>query len=412
MVATTQHAKLGRTHAEKDNAYSWQGQAKNGQPRQGEIRAQSAQHASLLLRKQGIVVKTIKPLKAPPISRISRKDIAVIVRQLATMLKAGVPIAQAFDMMAQSNNKSAQKQLLLAIKNDIEGGLSLSQTLRKYPRYFNQLFCGVLEAGEQAGMLDEMIERLAVYEEKSLRLKAKIKSAMTYPTIVIVVAFLVTAIILIKVIPTFKKVFADFNAELPLPTQVVMSLSDFMVDYWFWIFGAIIAFVYFFIQTLRRSPAFRAKVDRLVLKLPLFGPLLRTAIIARWARTFCTLFAAGVPMVDALDSVSIVANNDVYFQATKKIQADVAGGIKLSAGMNKTEVFPALATQLVTIGEESGALESMLDRVATQMEEEVDTTVANISSLIEPFIMVFLGIVIGGLIISMYLPIFKLGSVI
>lgn len=396
--------------SKNEKNFSWRGKTSSGQETSGEIRAQSNKHAALLLRKQGVLAQKISPLAPPKVFNVPEKDIVLIIRQLATMLKAGVTIAQAFEMMAQTQTKSGNRHLLLDIKCNIEVGNSLSSSLKKHPRHFDRLFCGILEAGEQAGLLDSMVDRLATYREKMMRIKAKIKSALTYPIAVLTVAMIVTAVILIKVIPSFKKVFADFKAELPMPTQIVIAMSDFMVAYWYIIFGAMAALVYFLRQAVRHSPIVRARCDRILLGFPLFGEIVRKAIIARWARTLCTLFAAGVPLVEALDSVAIVANNDVYFKATKKIQTDVAVGTKLSVSMGRTMVFPAIATQMVSIGEESGALDSMLDRVAIQLEEEVDDAVANISSLIEPFIMVFLGGIVGGLIIAMYLPIFKLGA--
>ncbi|MFN7834399.1 MAG: type II secretion system F family protein [Burkholderiaceae bacterium] len=400
------------TPPKTEKTFAWQGKTSSGQVKSGEIRARSDKHAVLLLRRQGVLANKIRTASTPKILRIPEKEIVLIVRQLATMLKSGVPLAQSFELMIRSQTKKPNKQLLTEIKSDIEVGNSLSSALKKHPRQFDRLFCGVLEAGEQAGMMDDMIDRLATYREKMLRLKARIKSALTYPTAVIAVALLVMSIILIKVIPVFKKVFADFNAQLPGPTLIVMAISDFMVAYWYWIFGALAAGIYFFVQAIRRSPAFRAKMDRLLLRIPIFGSIIRKAIIARWCRTFCTLFAAGVPMVEGLDSIAIVANNDEYYQATKRIQSDVAVGMRLSTSMDNTKVFPALAVQMVNIGEESGALDAMLDKVATQLEEEVDDAVNNLSTLIEPFIMVFMGVVIGGLIISMYLPIFNLGSVV
>ena len=392
--------------------YHWQGTNQFGKEVEGDLTTYSQRHATLLLKKEGITVRKIQRVRAKRLASIPQKEIIQLIRQLATMLKAGVSIVQAFSMMTESSHNPAIKDLLMTIKLDIETGMPLTGALQKHPRYFDNLMIAILRAGEEAGKLVEMSERLAFYKEKMFGLKQKIKSALTYPAAVIVISFIVTAIILVKVVPSFKKVFEDFGAKLPAPTLMLLQVSDFMVEYWMWICGGIIAGIYFFKQSLKRSPAFRAWVDKMVLKAPLFGQLIQNAIIARWARTFNTLFSSGVPLVDVLNTVAVVADNHVFAQATRRVQLDVSSGIKLSVAMRDTQTFPIQVVQMIGIGEESGALESMFDHVASKLEDEVDVTVGNMSSLIEPFIMAFLGIVIGGIMVAMYLPIFQIGNAI
>jgi type IV pilus assembly protein PilC len=336
----------------------------------------------------------------------------MFTRQLATMMKAGVPLLQAFDIVGKGHANPSVSKLVMDLRADIETGTSLNGAFRKFPLYFDPLFCNLVGAGEQAGILEDLLTRLAVYKEKTLAMKAKIKSALTYPIAILAVAFIVTAVIMIWVVPAFKEVFTSFGADLPAPTLFVMAMSEFFVNWWYLIFGGLFASLYFFFQAWRRSPAMQAAMDRILLRVPVFGAVIRKATIARWTRTLSTMFAAGVPLVEALDSVGGAAGNSVYLEATRKIQGEVSTGVSLTVAMQNADVFPNMVTQMVAIGEESGALDAMLGKVADFFEEEVDEAVASLSSLMEPAIMVILGVLIGGIVISMYLPIFKLGQVV
>jgi len=327
-------------------------------------------------------------------------------------MKAGVPLLQSFDIVGKGHSNPAVAKLLGDIKADVETGSSLSQAFRKYPLYFDNLYCNLVSAGEQAGILDSLLDRLATYMEKTQAIISKIKSALFYPISIIVVAFVITAVIMIFVIPAFKELFTSFGADLPAPTLFVMAISDYFVKYWWAIFGSIGGGLWFFFYTWKRSEKMQAVMDRLLLKLPIFGHLVRISSIARFARTLSTMFAAGVPLVDALDSVAGACGNRVYYDATKRIQSEVSTGTSLTVSMQNTEVFPNMVLQMVTIGEESGALDSMLSKVADFFEGEIDDAVEALSSLMEPIIMVVLGTLIGGLVIAMYLPIFKMGQVV
>ena len=328
------------------------------------------------------------------------------------MMKAGVPLLQAFDIVGKGHNNPAVSKLLGDVKADVETGSSLSAAFRKYPLHFDALFCNLVGAGEQAGILDSLLDRLATYKEKILAIKSKIKSALFYPLSIIVVAFVITAVIMIFVIPAFKSLFEGFGANLPAPTLIVMAISDFFVQWWWAIFGSMGFGIWFFFYTWKRSIKMQSTMDRLLLKLPLFGELIRKATIARFARTLSTMFAAGVPLVEALDSVAGASGNRVYFDATKKIQSEISTGTSLTVAMQNTDVFPNMVLQMVAIGEESGALDSMLSKVADFFEAEVDDAVDALASLMEPIIMVVLGTLIGGLVVAMYLPIFKMGEAI
>jgi type IV pilus assembly protein PilC len=344
--------------------------------------------------------------------RITDKDITIFTRQLAVMMKAGVPLLQAFDIVGRGHGNPSVGKLLLDIKTDVETGSSLSQAFRKYPRYFDALFCNLVGAGEAAGILDALLDRLATYKEKILAIKGKIKSALFYPIAVIVVAIVVTAVIMIFVIPVFKDLFKNFGADLPGPTLVVMAISDFFVANWWWLFGAIGGGIWSFFFAWKRSKAMQRVMDRLFLRLPVFGDVIRKAAIARWCRTLSTMFAAGVPLVESLDSVSGAAGNYVYYEATKRIQAEVSTGTGLTTAMTNTGVFPSMVLQMTAIGEESGSLDAMLGKVADFFEQEVDEAVDSLSSLMEPMIMVVLGGLIGSIVVAMYLPIFKMGQAI
>lgn len=395
-----------------ETLYLWEGRDRQRRATAGEIRAANAPSAKLALRRQGITVTKLKKKALPRSARISDKDLCLFTRQLATMLKAGVPLLQSFEIVARGHANPSVTRLLLDIRADVETGTSLSHAFSRYPQYFDRLFCNLVAAGEQAGILESLLARLATYKEKTLALKGKIRSALFYPAAVMAVAMIVTAVIMIWVVPSFKSVFESFGAELPLPTLFVIWLSDRFVELWPMIAAAGITGIVLFVRSWRRLPALQRATDRLLLKLPLLGPVIRKAVIARWTRTLSTMFAAGVPLVESLDSVGGASGNAVYHEATQRIAAAVASGISLHGAMQQAQVFPPMVTQMAAIGEESGALDDMLRKAAEFYEEEVDAAVASLSSLMEPIIMVVLGVLIGGLVIAMYLPIFKLGSVI
>ncbi|GMV55668.1 MAG: fimbrial assembly protein PilC [Betaproteobacteria bacterium] len=396
--------------AVKDSVFVWEGKDKTGKIVRGELRAGGEALVRATLRRQGVLVTKVKKRSFARTGRVTEKDVTLFSRQLATMMKAGVPLLQAFDIVGKGAANPAVGRLLMDVRNEVETGSSLNQAFRKYPQHFDALFCNLVAAGEQAGILDSLLDRLATYKEKILAVKGKIKSAMFYPIAVIVVAFIITAVIMIFVIPEFKKVFASFGAELPAPTLFVIALSDAFVANSPLIFGGIIAAIVGFIYALKRSEKLQIAVDRLMLKLPVFGDIVRKATIARWARTLSTMFAAGVPLVEALDSVGGAAGNYVYKSATQRIQTEVSTGTSLTLAMQNTDVFPNMVVQMTAIGEESGQLDSMLSKVADFFEQEVDDAVGALSSLLEPIIMVFLGVVIGGLVVAMYLPIFKIAQ--
>ncbi|MHB1300444.1 MAG: type II secretion system F family protein [Burkholderiales bacterium] len=397
---------------DKEFSFLWEGRDKTGKQMKGEIRAKGEAMVHATLRRQGIIVSKIQKQRSARQKRITEKDIALFTRQLATMMKAGVPLLQSFDIVGKGHSNPAVTRLLMSIKADVETGSSLSQAFRKYPLYFDGLFCNLVGAGEQAGILESLLDRLATYKEKILAIKSKIKSALFYPTAIIVVAFLITAIIMIFVIPAFKKLFSSFGADLPAPTLIVMKISDFFVAYWWAIFGGLGAGIYSFFYAWKRSTKMQQTMDGMLLKVPVFGELIRKSSIARWTRTLSTMFAAGVPLVESLDSVAGASGNHVYAEATKKIQIEVSSGTSLTNAMQNSGVFPNMVLQMVAIGEESGALDSMLSKVADFYEAEVDDAVDALSSLMEPIIMVVLGTLIGGLVIAMYLPIFKMGQVV
>lgn len=397
----------------KEITYLWEGKDKKGKVTKGEMKAASETLVSSTLRRQGITVTKIKKQSGfSGKGKVTEKEITLFTRQLATMMKSGVPLLQSFDIVGKGHNNPAVAKLLLDIKSDVETGSSLSAAFRKYPLYFDQLFCNLIGAGEQAGILDTLLDRLATYKEKILAIKSKIKSALFYPVSIIVVAFIITAVIMIFVVPAFKELFSSFGADLPGPTLVVMSISDTFVEWWWAIFGSIGFGLWFFFYTWKRSIAMQATMDRLILKIPVFGELIRKATIARFARTLATMFSAGVPLVEALDSVAGASGNRVYYDATKKIQSEISTGTSLTVAMQNSEVFPNMVLQMAAIGEESGALDSMLGKVADFYEAEVDDAVEALSSLMEPLIMVVLGTLIGGLVVALYLPIFKLGAVV
>jgi len=393
----------------KEFSFTWEGKDKAGKAVKGEMRAPGDAVVHATLRRQGINVTKIKKARTGGGS-ITDKDITLFTRQLATMMKSGVPLLQSFDIVGKGHDNPAVGRLLMDIKTEVETGSSLAQAFKKYPLYFDALFCNLVGAGEAAGILDSLLDRLATYKEKIQAIKSKIKSALFYPLSIIVIAFVITAVIMIFVIPAFKELFSSFGATLPTPTLVIMEISDFFVAYWWAIFSIIGGTLYAFFYFWKRSVAMQRVMDRLTLKLPIFGPVIRKATIARWTRTLSTMFAAGVPLVEALDSVAGAAGNYIYYEATKKIQAEVSTGSSLVAAMTNANVFPNMVLQMVAIGEESGALDGMLSKVADFFEAEVDDAVDALASLMEPMIMVVLGTLIGGMVVAMYLPIFKMGQ--
>lgn len=398
--------------ATKEFVFEWEGRDRNGKQVRGETRAAGENQVMASLRRQGVSPTKIKKRKMRSGAKIKPKDIAIFTRQLATMMKAGVPLLQAFDIVGRGNSNASVTKLLNDIRTDVETGTSLSAAFRKYPMYFDNLYCNLVEAGEAAGILESLLDRLATYMEKTEAIKSKIKSALMYPIAVIVVAFVVVSVIMIFVIPAFKEVFTSFGADLPAPTLFVIGLSEIFVKWWWLIFGSIGGGLYFFMQAWKRNERVQQFMDRLMLKLPIFGDLVYKSVIARWTRTLATMFAAGVPLVEALDSVGGASGNSVYELATQKIQQEVSTGTSLTAAMTNANVFPSMVLQMCAIGEESGSIDHMLGKAADFYEAEVDDMVAGLSSLMEPIIIVILGGLIGGIVVSMYLPIFKLGSVV
>ena len=396
----------------KENTYAWEGKSREGRLVKGEIRAASETVVQATLRRQGISNVKIKKASLRGGGKVTEKDICLFTRQLATMMVSGVPLLQAFDIVGKGHANAAVGKLLLNIKADVEGGSSLSQAFRKHPEHFDPLYCNLVAAGEQAGILDSLLDRLATYKEKMLAIKGKIKSALFYPITVIIVAIVITAIIMVFVIPAFKDIFKSFGADLPTPTLVIISISDFFVKYIWLMILIVTGSIYVFLHTLKRSEKLQISVDRIILRLPIFGEVIRKAVIARWTRTLSTMFSAGVPLVESLDSVGGAAGNHIYKVGTKQIQSEVSTGVNLTTAMSNSQLFPSMVTQMVAIGEESGALDSMLNKVADFFEREVDDAVDALSSMMEPIIMVILGVLIGGMVIAMYLPLFKLGAVV
>jgi type IV pilus assembly protein PilC len=402
----------GARDAKKEATFQWEGKNRDGKTVRGEQRAASEAVVQASLRRQGITNARIKKTRNRGGGKVTDKDITLFTRQLAVMMKSGVPLLQAFDIVGRGHSNPAVGKLLLDIKSDVETGSSLSQAFRKFPLYFDALFCNLIAAGEQAGILETLLDRLATYKEKILAIKGKIKSALFYPISILVVAFVITAVIMIFVIPAFKEVFKSFGGDLPTPTLVVIAMSDYFVSNWWIIFGILGGSIFGFLESWKRSEKVQIGMDRFMLRLPVIGAIVRKAVIARWTRTLATMFAAGVPLVESLESVGGAAGNYVYKLGTKQIQSEVATGTSLTTSMQNTELFPNMVIQMVAIGEESGALDSMLSKVADFFEQEVDDAVEAMSSLMEPMIMVVLGTLIGGLVIAMYLPIFKLGAVV
>ena len=402
----------GQIKSTKEFVFEWQGKDRNGKVVRGETRAAGENQVQAALRRQGVIATTIKKRRMRMGKSIKPKDLAIFTRQLATMMKAGVPLLQAFDIVGRGNPNPSVTKLLNDIRTDVETGTSLSAAFRKFPMHFDNLYCNLIEAGESAGILDQLLDRLAVYMEKTEAIKSKIKSALMYPISVLIVAFVVTAVIMIFVVPAFKEVFSNFGADLPGPTLAVIAISEIFVSYWWLIFGGLGGGFYFFMQAWKRNEKMQHVMDRLMLKMPIFGTLVDKSCIARWTRTLSTMFAAGVPLVEALDSVGGASGNYVYQSATTKIQQEVSTGTALTVAMTNANLFPSMVLQMCSIGEESGSIDHMLGKAADFYEAEVDDMVAGISSLMEPIIIVILGTVIGGIVVAMYLPIFKLGQVV
>ena len=398
------------------NTYVYKGVDKKGDKIQGEINSSSPALAKAQLLKQGISARSLskktKPLFGSGGKAIKPADIAVFARQMATMMKAGVPLVQAFDIVADGLDNPNLRTLVLTIRDSVAAGGGFAMSLRSHPKYFDELFCNLVDAGEQAGALETMLDRIATYKEKTERLKAKIKKALSYPIAVVIVAMIVTAILLIKVVPQFAQTFSSFGANLPAFTLFVLHLSELAQEYWLLFLVGIIVAGFAFKQAVRRSKAFAYLVDRYILKVPIVGQIIYLSVMARFARTLSTTFAAGVPLIEALTSVAGAAGNKIYSEAILKVREDVSTGLQLNTALKTRGIFPTLLIQMTAIGEESGALDAMLDKVATYYEEAVDNTVDSLTSLLEPMIMSVLGILIGGLMIAMYMPIFQLGNVV
>ncbi len=403
--------------AEMMPTFAYDGVDRKGIKIKGELPARNMALAKVTLRKQGINITNIREKRKNPLEGLMKKkvntlDITIFTRQLATMMKAGVPLVQSFEIVAEGLDNPSMREVVLGIKGEVEGGNTFAGALKKYPQYFDKLFCSLVESGEQSGALETMLDRVAIYKEKSELLKQKIKKAMKYPITVIIVALIVTIILMVKVVPVFQGLFGSFGAELPAFTQMVVNMSNWTQKYWFVLLLGIGIAITAFMEAKKRSKKFRDALDRIALKLPIFGDLVYKSIIARFSRTLSTTFAAGVPLIDALESTAGATNNVVFETAVLKIRDDVATGQQLQFAMRMANVFPSMAIQMVAIGEESGSLDAMLDKVATHFENEVDNAVDGLTSMMEPLIMAILGVLVGGLVIAMYLPIFQMGSVV
>lgn len=402
--------------ATAQSIYIWQGKDKNGNKTKGETPGSSQALVKAQLRKQGIMPSRIrrkpKSLFGTKRSKIAPSDVAVFTRQLATMMKAGIPLVQSFEIVSESLENPSMRTLVGKVRDDVASGNSFADSIRKHPRYFDDLFCSLVDAGEQSGSLETMLDRLATYKEKSEALKAKIKKAMNYPIAVVAIAIIVSGILLVKVVPVFASTFANFGADLPAFTLFVLSLSDLAIAYWWKVVIVIMGIAYAFKEAKVRSKKFAHILDKLSLKLPVVGIILKNTCYARFTRTLATTFSAGVPLVDALDSVAGATGNIVYYHATKKVRDDISTGQQLAFSIRNTTLFPNMIVQMVGIGEESGALDVMLDKCAQYYEAEVDNAVDGLTALMEPIIMSILGVLIGGLMIAMYLPIFQLGQVV
>lgn len=394
----------------KEFIFLYEGKDKKGKIIKGEMKAPSDSVVKVALRSKNIQIVKIKKQKFSKEKKIKQEDVAIFTRQLATMMKSGVPLLQSFDIVANGHANASVSKLLYDVKTAVETGSSMAQAFARHPKYFDSLFCNLVEAGEKAGILDMILDRLAMYQEKMLYIKGKIKSALTYPIAVMGIAIIVTAILMIFVVPVFGEVFASFGAELPAPTQIVMNISDFFVKNWFYMLVGTVGSIVGIKKAIEVNVKVKNAFERTLLKLPIFGKIITKAIVARWARTLATMFAAGVPLVEALNSVAGASGNVVYYDATKEIQKNVSTGQSLTVSMQNEHVFPNMMIQMTQIGEESGSLDDMLNKVAEFYENEVDEAVSSLSSLMEPLIIGFLGVVVGGLVVAMYLPIFKMAG--
>ncbi len=412
MATTTKAQQLRRKSAAAEAVFEWRGRDRNGRPVSGEIRAEAETLVRAMLRRQGITPIKIRQRRMGWMQSIKPKEIATFTRQLATMMKAGVPLLQSFDIVGQGNPNPSLTKLINNLRIDIETGSSMSDAFRKYPNQFSPLYCNLVAAGESAGILDSLLDRLATYMEKTEAIKSKIKSALMYPISVLIVAFGVITVIMLWVIPSFKQVFSSFGGELPAPTLMVIGLSELFIQYWYLIFGSLFGGMFFYFRALKTSARLQSLTDRALLRVPVFGPLVRKSSIARWTRTLATMFAAGVPLVEALDSVGGAAGNSEYAEGTIGIRQQVSIGVSLTTAMTQSKLFPPMVLQMCAIGEESGSIDYMLGKAADFFESEVDDMVAGISSLMEPIIIVILGSIIGGIVVAMYLPIFKLGQIV
>jgi len=412
MATINKTQELRRKNAREESVFEWEGSDRTGRFVSGETRATDETLVKAMLRRQGVTPKKIKKRRMGRLQSIKPKEIATFTRQLSTMMKAGVPLLQSFDIVGQGNPNPSMSKLINDIRIDIETGSSISTALRKYPIQFSALYCNLVAAGESAGILDTLLDRLATYMEKIEAIKSKIKSALMYPISVLLVAFGVVTVILIWVIPSFKQVFSSFGGELPAPTLMVIAMSEFFIQYWFFIFGGLGGSIFLFMRAWRTSTVIQARMDSLLLRVPIFGILVRKSCIARWVRTLATMFAAGVPLVEALDSVGGAAGNAEYAQGTIGIRQQVSIGASLTSAMAQSKLFPPMVLQMCAIGEESGSIDYMLGKAADFYESEVDDMVAGISTLMEPIIIVILGSIIGGIVVAMYLPIFKMGQIV
>jgi len=412
MATTTKPQQLRRKSASAEAVFEWRGRDRNGRPVSGEIRAETETLVRAMLRRQGVTPIKIRRRRMGWAQSIKAKEIATFTRQLATMMKAGVPLLQSFDIVGQGNPNPSLTKLINNLRIDIETGSSMSDAFRKYPNQFSPLYCNLVAAGEAAGILDSLLDRLATYMEKTEAIKSKIKSALMYPISVLIVAFGVITVIMLWVIPSFKQVFSSFGGELPAPTLMVIAMSELFIQYWYLIFGSLFGGFFLYFRALKTSTRLQSLTDRVLLRVPIFGALVRKSSIARWTRTLATMFAAGVPLVEALDSVGGAAGNSEYAEGTVVIRQQVSIGVSLTTAMTQSKLFPPMVLQMCAIGEESGSIDYMLSKAADFFEAEVDDMVAGISSLMEPIIIVVLGSIIGGIVVAMYLPIFKLGQIV
>ncbi|MFZ4649766.1 MAG: type II secretion system F family protein [Rubrivivax sp.] len=396
--------------AVKEYLFDWEGKDRNGRVVRGEMRAGGEAVVNASLRRQGIFITRLRKRRLSGGSRVSQKEIAIFTRQLAAMMKAGVPLLQAFDIVGRSTSNPRLGKLVNDVRSDIESGTSLSAAFRKHPLVFDALYCNLVEAGETGGILESLLDRLAIYQEKMVAIRQKIKSALMYPVAVLAVAVIVVSVIMIFVVPAFKGIYSNFGASLPGPTLVVIAISEFLAMWWWLLLAVFGGAGYFFLQSWRRSEHLQHVMDRLLLRVPVFGPLVEKSVVARWTRTLATMFAAGVPLVEALDSVAGAAGNAVFARATDEIQKSVSSGSALTTAMTAANVFPVMVLQMAAIGEESGSLDQMLGKAAEFYEEEVDDAVKGLSSLMEPFVIVILGGLIAGIVVAMYMPLFKMGA--